>query len=109
MRENPTIIPPFSSGSTTPTSSAPPMTAGSESTTAGSMRLWRDSLSHRGHVNIACERRSERAKSKADVPELAAVKIQRPITSEASDDEHRVLEFRPRTLPHPLGRLGYKG
>lgn len=37
------------------------------------------------------------------------MKIQRPITSEASDDEHRVLEFRPRILPHPLGRLGYKG
>jgi hypothetical protein len=35
-----------------------------------------------------------------DDPELAAVKTQRPITS---DDEHRVLEFRPRTLAHPPG------
>jgi hypothetical protein len=33
--------------------------------------------------------------------ELAAVKTQRPI---ASDDEHRVLKFRPRTLAHPPGQ-----
>jgi len=32
------------------------------------------------------------------------VKTQRPITS---DDEHRVLKFRPRTLAHPPGRQGY--
>jgi hypothetical protein len=37
------------------------------------------------------------------------VKTQRPITSEASDDEHRVLKFRPRTLAHPPGRRGYPG
>jgi hypothetical protein len=34
------------------------------------------------------------------------VKTQRPI---ASDDEHRVLEFRPRTLAHPPARRGYPG
>jgi hypothetical protein len=33
--------------------------------------------------------------------ELAAVKTQQPI---ASDDEHRVLKFRPRTLAHPPGQ-----
>jgi hypothetical protein len=31
------------------------------------------------------------------------VKTQRPITS---DEEHRVLKFRPRTLAHPPGRRG---
>src|ERR1700732_2390704 len=35
-----------------------------------------------------------------------AVKTQRPITSE---EEHRVLKFRPRTLAHPPGRQGYSG
>ena len=36
----------------------------------------------------------------------ASVKTQRPI---ASDDEHRVLEFRPRHSAHPLGRQRYPG
>jgi hypothetical protein len=36
-----------------------------------------------------------------DVPELAAVKTQRPITPE---DEHRVLEFRPRASAYPPGQ-----
>jgi hypothetical protein len=31
------------------------------------------------------------------LPELAAVKTQRPIISVPSDDEHRVLQFRPRS------------
>ena len=35
-----------------------------------------------------------------------AVKTQRPITS---DQEHRVLKFRPRTLAHPPGRREYPG
>jgi hypothetical protein len=35
-----------------------------------------------------------------------AVKTQRPITSE---EEHRVLKFRPRTLAQPPGRRGYPG
>jgi hypothetical protein len=35
-----------------------------------------------------------------DVPEPAAVNTQRPITT---DDEHRVLKFRPRTLARPPG------
>jgi hypothetical protein len=35
------------------------------------------------------------------VPELAAVKNQQPI---ASEEEHRVLKFRPRTMGHPPGR-----
>jgi hypothetical protein len=33
------------------------------------------------------------------------VKTQRPITSE---EEHRVLEFRPRNAVRPLGRQGYQ-
>src|SRR5258705_14010343 len=41
-----------------------------------------------------------------DVPELAAVKTQQPI---ASEQEHRVLKFRPRTLAGPPGRLGNLG
>ena len=32
------------------------------------------------------------------------MKTQQPI---ASDDEHRVLKFRPRTTAHPLARRGY--
>jgi hypothetical protein len=36
----------------------------------------------------------------------AALKTQRPI---ASDEEHRVLEFRPRNSVHPLGRQRYPG
>jgi hypothetical protein len=35
-----------------------------------------------------------------------AVKTQRPFTS---DQEHRVLKFRPRTLAHPPGRREYPG
>jgi hypothetical protein len=38
-----------------------------------------------------------------DVPELAEVKTQQPIVSE---EEHRVLKFRPRTLAHPPDRRG---
>ena len=34
------------------------------------------------------------------------MKTQRPIKS---DDEHRVLEFRPRTLAHPPAPRGYPG
>jgi hypothetical protein len=34
------------------------------------------------------------------------LKIQQPITS---DDEHRVLKFRPRTLAHPPGPRGEPG
>jgi hypothetical protein len=37
------------------------------------------------------------------VPELAAVKNQQPI---ASEEEHRVLKFRPRTMARPPGRRG---
>ena len=37
------------------------------------------------------------------VPELATVKTRQPITS---DEEHRVLKFRPRTLAHPPGQRG---
>jgi hypothetical protein len=36
-----------------------------------------------------------------DTPELAPVKTQQPI---ASEEEHRVLKFRPRTLAHPPSR-----
>ena len=34
------------------------------------------------------------------------MKTQQPI---ASEDEHRVLKFRPRTTAHPPGRRGYPG
>jgi hypothetical protein len=34
------------------------------------------------------------------------VKTQQPI---ASEEEHRVLKFRPRTTAHPPGRRGYPG
>jgi len=39
----------------------------------------------------------EPAKNVRKFPELAAVKTQRPIISAPSEDEHRVLQFRPRT------------
>ena len=48
--------------------------------------------------------RRERAKQDQDIPGPAAVKTQRPITSE---EEHRVLEFRPRNSVRPQGRQGY--
>jgi hypothetical protein len=41
-----------------------------------------------------------------DDSELAAVKNQQPI---ASEEEHRVLKFRPRTTARPLVRPGYQG
>ena len=37
------------------------------------------------------------------------MKPQRPITSQASDEEHRVLQFRPRTVPRPHGFRGPSG
>jgi len=38
------------------------------------------------------------------------VKTQRPITSEVSEEEHRVLQFRPRTPPPGRpGKLGHPG
>ena len=39
----------------------------------------------------------KRAKKDWTYPELAAVKTQRPIISAPSEDEHRVLQFRPRS------------
>ena len=39
----------------------------------------------------------ERAKKDRTYPELAAVKTQRPIISISSEDEHQVLQFRPRS------------
>jgi hypothetical protein len=39
----------------------------------------------------------ERARGDQDLPELAAVKTQRPIISVPSEDEHRVVQFRPRS------------
>jgi hypothetical protein len=38
------------------------------------------------------------AKQRQDIPESAAVKTQRPI---ATEEEHRVLQFRPRHSAHP--------
>jgi hypothetical protein len=70
------------------------------------MRLWKDRFSHSCHVNIFCKTRRERAKYGEDVPELAAVKTQRPIPPE---DEHRVLEFRPRASAHPTGQRAGSG
>jgi len=52
-------------------------------------------------VNIFCETHRGRANLNLPFPELAAVKTQQPMTS---DDEHRVLKFRPRTLAHPPGQ-----
>ena len=61
-------------------------------------------LPHSCQLNIFCETRSARARMKtAILPELAAVKTQQPITS---DQEHRVLKFRPRTTAHPPGPRG---
>jgi len=65
------------------------------------MKLWKDRFRHSRHVNIGCEARRARATQDQDVPELADVKTQQPIVS---DEEHRVLKFRPRTLAHPPGR-----
>jgi hypothetical protein len=70
------------------------------------MRRWRDRLSHPGHVNIFCEVHRRHARQGDEIPGLAAVKTQQPI---ASEDEHRVLKFRPRTLAHPPGRQAGPG
>lgn len=51
-------------------------------------------------ANIFWETHRQRAKRVWKFPELATVKTQQPI---ASDDEHRVLKFRPRTMAHPPG------
>ena len=67
------------------------------------MKLWKDRFRHSRYVNIGCEARRARATQDQDVPELADVKTQQPIVS---DEEHRVLKFRPRTLAHPPGRRG---
>jgi hypothetical protein len=61
-------------------------------------RLW---LSHPCHANFFCKTSREHARYDQDVPGLTAVKTQRPI---ASDEEHRVLKFRPRTQAQPPGR-----
>jgi len=42
-------------------------------------------------------------KGDQDFPELADVKTQQPT---ATEEEHRVLKFRPRTLAHPPARRG---
>jgi hypothetical protein len=55
---------------------------------------------------FSVRRASRRAKQDQDIPELAAVKNQQPI---ASEEEHRVLKFRPRTMAQPPGRGGYPG
>jgi hypothetical protein len=53
--------------------------------------------------------RRERARQHQDIPEPAAVKTQRPITSEVSEEEHRVLKFRPRATTPPPARPGNLG
>ena len=60
-------------------------------------------MPHSRHVNFGYKTRRARARQVKDVPELAEVKTQQPIVSE---QEHRVLKFRPRTLAHPPGRRG---
>jgi hypothetical protein len=62
MREKRTIIRIFALAGATPISSTPRKVAGSESTTAGSMKRWRNRLSHPCHANILCKPRGERAK-----------------------------------------------
>jgi hypothetical protein len=52
---------------------------------------------------LVCEMIREHARQDQDVPGPAAVKTQRPIPSE---EEHRVLEFRPRNSVRPQGRQG---
>ena len=37
------------------------------------------------------------------------MQTQRPIISEVRDDEHRVLQFRPRNPAHPPGQRGHPG
>jgi hypothetical protein len=46
-----------------------------------------------------------RAKEKAVTPELASVRPQRPIVSAPPEEEHRVLQFRPRP-GSPLAQRG---
>jgi hypothetical protein len=57
-------------------------------------------------VNNICETRRERATSHQDFPGPAAVKTQRPI---ASEEEHRVLQFRPRHSAPLAGWQRYQG
>jgi hypothetical protein len=55
-------------------------------------------------AQIFWESKRERAKKDRKSPELAALKTQRPIIS-SPDEEHRVLQFRPRTAM-PVGQRG---
>jgi hypothetical protein len=48
----------------------------------------------------------ERARKLRKFAELTAVKTQRPIISAPSEDEHRVLQFRPRTGTPAPGQRG---
>ena len=57
-------------------------------------------------TNILREKCGERAKYERSFCGLTAVKTQRPI---ASDDEHVVLRFRPRTSSHPPGPRDERG
>ena len=78
-----------------------------ESTTAGSIRLWTDDTSHR---NILCESCGQHATYMPKFPELVALKTQRPIVSTPLDEEeHRVLQFRPRTVASASPQRGIAG
>ena len=58
-----------------------------------------------GYFYFYFEKQRRRAKGNEVTPELASVRPQRPIVSALPEDEHRVLQFRPR-LGSPLAQRG---
>jgi hypothetical protein len=58
-----------------------------------------------GYLYFYFEKQRRRARKDGVTPELASVRPQRPIVSTPPENEHRVLQFRPR-LGSPLAQRG---
>src|SRR6202020_3273970 len=100
-----TIIKTSALASATPIFSKIWTMAGFESTTAGSTTPWTNEFSLLWSFYLYFGTQRWRAKARIVAPELACVKPQRPIVSAPPEDEHRVLQFRPRP-GSPLAQRG---
>src|SRR4051794_25815468 len=74
---------------------------------AGSVLPVRKLISHACDADFVCEAGPERDTSgQSNVADQAAMKSERPVVT---DDERRVLKFRPRTMAKPPGQNGEPG